>query len=703
MKFNKAQKILMSSSLTVFLAGCGAPNYSPSETHITVEEVDSERPEKPASIPSLVKSSPGSTAFSNSSNSDTYDVVVTNVPVRDLLFALARDSEINMDVDDEVGGLVTMSALDQTLDAILVRIGEQIPIRVETIGEAIVVKADTPYTKIYRVDFLNITRDYSSSTSSEGVGSGSSSVSSTATSDFWTGLEASIESILETEYSLPEVRGAVASLVQDSEQDVVNAERLEGVATSEQRPEEVGIGSSYNLNPETGVLSIYASSRVQKLIQELLDSVLSIAKRQVLLEATVVEVVLNNQYSQGIDWSLFNSLAESGLSLYQGGAVGGAAAALSFLTDEFEQSFIGIANTRDGALADANRRSGAPSPYDRTIEETQEIEQTNEYDPELDPGRNLPVLTVGDGVSQADVNTRNALIANLADNPNTPTAQNPFSNRNEYTATVERTVERYNEEATKRQAGGLRPNTPAGGLFQAAYRQGDLSAAVSLLDSFGDARVLSSPRISALNHQPALLRVVDQEVYFNLEVTEEVNENTGQATSRTYEVTENTVDIGFAMNILPQISGDGEVILNLKPSVTRVLDYRNGISPSAFGADGGTSQVQNLVPITRVRELESVISLRDGEVAVLGGLLEDRTGDNNRSVPGISKLPGIGALFSKRDESTYKTEFVVFIRARIIKNPSINGDYSDYRSLLPDTDFIIRDTEGTFLPPKQRN
>jgi general secretion pathway protein D len=87
----------------------------------------------------------------------------------------------------------------------------------------------------------------------------------------------------------------------------------------------------------------------------------------------------------------------------------------------------------------------------------------------------------------------------------------------------------------------------------------------------------------------------------------------------------------------------------------------------------------------------------------MGGLLEDRTGDNNQSVPGISKLPGIGNLFQNKSEKTYKTEFVVFIRAKIIKDPSIYGDYSDYRRLLPDSDFIVRDQENNILPPKQED
>ena len=70
---------------------------------------------------------------------ETYDVVVTKVPVRDLLFALARDSGVNMDVDARVGGVITMSALDQTLAAILERIKQQVNIRVDKVGEALVI------------------------------------------------------------------------------------------------------------------------------------------------------------------------------------------------------------------------------------------------------------------------------------------------------------------------------------------------------------------------------------------------------------------------------------------------------------------------------------------------------------------------------------------------------------------------------------
>ena len=667
MRLSRAQRFLLSSSLSVFLVGCGAPNYSQSEMHITAEEVETQKPIQPDKIPALVKATPIAPAFSESRDSDTYDVVVTSVPVRDLLFALARDSGINMDIDDRVNGIVTISALDQTLDAILERIGKQVDIRVERVGDAIVVKPDTNFYKYYNVDFVNVDRTYTSTAGSTGVDDiGEATISNTAANSFWENLEDSIATILNVVI----IEGGSSSEVAAIDGDEVS---LASAVSAESEFRIAAQLPSFNLNPETGILIVYAPERLHKEVQTFLDNTLAVAKRQVLLEATVVEVVLNNQYTQGIDWSLFNSLATDGLGIYQG-VSGAPAAALNFITQVFNSATVAetfsvttdaeanVQTTAEDAQKAAQRALAANLASFNTIR-SNPLNTVTSYTP--------PVVTIG------------------ADGSATLTA-----------GTM--TYERINQNATTQRAGGLAPtNAAAGNFFTTTYRNGDLSAAVQLLDEFGDARVLSSPRISALNHQPAILRVVDQEVYFDIDYTETFNPDTGLPISRSFDIVENTVDIGFVMNVFPYISEDDEIILNLKPSVNRILSYRQAPSPAVFGTAGSSGAVQNLVPITRVREMESIMSLRDGEVAVMGGLLEDRTGDNNKSLPGVSKLPGIGSLFENKSESTYKTEFVVFIRAKIIRNPSINGDYSDYRRLLPSSDFIIRDTETTAFPPKQ--
>lgn len=659
MKLNKAQRILLSSSLSVFLVGCSSPNYSQSEMHMTVEEVDSNAPVRPDKVPALVKASPVVPELSAASDaSDTYDVVVTNVSVRDLLFALARDAGINMDIDDRVSGFVSLSALDQTLDAIMERIKKQVAIRVEHVGDAMVIVPDTPYHKQYIVDFINVSRTYSSSASTAGIANvGSSSIGNAAGTDFWVSLQASLEAIFG---SAALVNPNISTALNNPNAAPEEAERRAGTAAAESL---VTRTASYNLDQDTGILIVYANETLHNEVQELLDGMINIAKRQVLLEATVVEVILNNRYAQGIDWSVFNSLAETGLSLYQGGAVGGAATALNFITRALSRSYT------------VPLPAGQFSNFDDAFEWWLTTDQGQEYEALIGGEYNTLISRELDFTVDEDDNSITEI-------------------------TIDLELEELARGQTERLAGGLTPRSTGDNFFTGAFRSGDISAAVQLLDTFGDSKVLSSPRISALNHQPALLRVVDQEVYFNVETTETLNPDTGVPTGRTIDVTPNVVDVGFTMNVLPHIGEDGEIILNLRPAVTRVLDYVS--VPSSSSADGGGSTSENQVPITRVRELESLISLRDGEVAVLGGLLEDRAQDNNTAVPGLSSLPGVGALFQNKDERTYKTEFIVFIKARIIGNPTLHGDFANYKHLLPDGDFIYRDTSDTLLPAPQK-
>ncbi len=671
MYFSKAQRIVLSSSLAVFIAGCGSPNYAPSEMHMTIEEVKSTAPQSPESIPSLVKSTPTVPIFSNDKEEATFDVIVTSIPVRDLLFSLARDAGVNMDVDAKVGGLVTMSALDQTLEAILARIAEQIPIRIEHIGNAMIVKNDEPYHKRYHVDYTSVSRTFDSDAEAGGVGDTSSAtISNSSENNFWENLEESIGAILEVELEAEE-SGSLAGDAASENSLLSDADEAEASFTSD---------NSFDFNTDTGILLVYAPDRLQKEVEQYLDEAMSISRRQVLLEATVVEVALNNQYAQGVDWSVFNQFASKGLALYQGANIGAPAAFLAQVVEgfDFSDTQVFIDHNGDGLITREDSYDiGSTTANNNTFSDYSNYTSRNNPSVQANiNGGNITDFSISNAAAEASGTNPNATIE----------------------VTREYSGERVNREATALRSGGLVPNSSSvpGAAFTAAYRSDNISAAVELLDTFGDAKVLSSPRISVLNNQPALLRVVDQEVYFNIEVTDDINEDTGQVTSRSYDISENTVDVGFSMNVLPHITSGDEIFLNLKPSVTRVLEYRRAPTPA------GSGLVDNLVPITRIRELESVMSLRDGEIAVMGGLLEDRTGDSNTSVPGLSELPGVGTLFQKKNESTYKTEFVVFIKARIITNPSIHGDYADYRDLLPDSDFIIRDRTDTGFPAKQR-
>ena len=639
---NNGGRIFVSSSLAVFLTACGSPNYEPSQFHVTAEEVASRAPADTRNIPRLVKQSPTLPSLHNRAGSETFDVVVTNVPARDLLFALARDASINMDIDSRVGGVVSLSALDQTLDAILDRIAEQISMRVERRGDVIIVKPDEAYFKYYEINYANISRTASSDASASAVGdsdAGSASISNTMENNFWDSLDASLGAILNIQLAgdaeaLNDIR------VGDAGREAILSQAQEGELRSSASE------TTYQMHRETGVLMVYAPESLQIEVEELVNRIMRSAGRQVLLEATIVEVILNNKYKQGIDWSVFRAFHD-GLSIYQGGVIGATAAAFTGFRD---QSF-----TVEGTFADQLLEAENYTEQEALVRQyygLAEFEQVSSFE-----------LTRGEDGEPSELSV---------------------------------TLSRLNRDPNQ---GGLSPRrTSSDNFFTLAYQKDNFSAAVQLLDTFGDAKVLSSPRISALNNQPALLRVVDQEVYFDVTVEEEVNQETGIVTGRNVTVEEQVVDVGFSLNVMPQIGGDDRIILNLKPTVTRILGY---VDAPVVVTGLNTGQAENRVPVTRVRELESIIALRDGEVAVLGGLLEDRTTDNDTAIPGLSALPAIGALFQNRDEETYKTEFVVFIRAKIVRDPSLYGDFSEYRKLLPEGDFIIRSNRDTAFPPEQ--
>lgn len=596
---------LLCSSVAVFAAGCGSSSYEPSEFHITKEKVEAEAPRFAGEVPRLVRRTAAMPTLEYSETQQTVDVVVHNVPVRDLIFALARDLELNADVDAKVTGIVSISAFDQTFEKILERLSRQLPIRYEFVGDTVVVVPDEPYMKQYQIDYLNITRTYTSDSSASSVeptdgesgGSGSASISNSSESDFWNTLDDVLGEIVDDTYD-----AGTATNLGDEALEVSDGEH------------ETLTESTYAIDPDTGIVIVVAPDYIQRQVQTYLDTINEVVQRQVLLEATVVEVLLNNNYNQGIDWSVFDPGAREGLFVSQGSSLSSSPA------------FPGSVLQHDVFVR---------------FEEGDEPGELGEVSPAVEGQINT-------GITNPRVIAR---------------------------------------------------NIPESLFFGGALRIGDLEAAVHLLQKFGTAKVVSSPRLSALNNQGALLKVVDNQIYFTLEVDEEETESSlGDATStaRSIQTEETTVPVGFSMNVLPQISSDGRVMLNLKPSITRVIGSVPIPSVSQAGVAVGAR------PIVRVREFESVLSLHDGEAAVLGGFIEDTTNDTRTGLPGAMDLPGIGSLFENNSEVSQRTQLIVFIKATVINNPSLNGDYAEYRDLLPDTNFVRRSKGNVLFDPDQK-
>jgi general secretion pathway protein D len=175
-----------------------------------------------------------------------------------------------------------------------------------------------------------------------------------------------------------------------------------------------------------------------------------------------------------------------------------------------------------------------------------------------------------------------------------------------------------------------------------------------------------------------MLKVVDNVVYFLIK-----NDSTTTTTGTTnnFTSTPQSVSVGLVMSVTPQISENGSILLNVRPTISS-LKGAGKTDPTPGLA------VANVVPEIQTREMESMLRLSDGEVAVMGGLMEDRINYNTNEIPGLGGIPVLGNFFSNRNDTTTKTELVIFLKPTIIRDPSINGDYRSFRDQLPSREFF---------------
>jgi len=203
------------AALAVAIAGCGQTPAKPSPTHISTQ---TETPAAPGQIPPAVQIAPVLPKPQPATRPETYSVVVNNVRVQDLLFALARDARLNIDIHPGIAGSVTLNAIDQTLPQLLARVSKQVDMRYELDGPNLLVMRDSPYLRTYKVDFVSATRNVkmqsqSSTQFSGGGASGAASANSTgatatidimSNSQLWETLVQNIKDILqETDKVLP--------------------------------------------------------------------------------------------------------------------------------------------------------------------------------------------------------------------------------------------------------------------------------------------------------------------------------------------------------------------------------------------------------------------------------------------------------------------------------------------------------------------
>jgi general secretion pathway protein D len=216
----------------------------------------------------------------------------------------------------------------------------------------------------------------------------------------------------------------------------------------------------------------------------------------------------------------------------------------------------------------------------------------------------------------------------------------------------------------------------------------NLTATLNLLESFGTTRILSSPKIMAINNQTALLKVVNNEVYFSIDVQQGAISTTGIITQPVYTTTPHTVPVGVVMSVTPQISEGGVVSMTVRPTISRVTGYKNDPNPALAALNIGKGEgdrIQNPVPEIQVREMESVLQVNSGQTIIMGGLMQDDIARGRDGLPVLSRPDGWGAIFGQQERKAAQTELVIFLRPTIITTASLESDeLSAFRRFLPD-------------------
>jgi len=211
-----------------------------------------------------------------------------------------------------------------------------------------------------------------------------------------------------------------------------------------------------------------------------------------------------------------------------------------------------------------------------------------------------------------------------------------------------------------------------GGATSLSFSAPDFSGVIDLLQTQGNVQVLSSPRITATNNQKAVIKVGEDE-YFVTDVSSTTT--TGTSTTTTPEVELTPFFSGIALDVTPQIDKDGSVILHVHPSVT-VTDEQN--KTIQLGAE------ELILPLaqSRVRESDTIIRAKSGEIVVIGGLIETYTIDQESKTPLFGDIPVIGGLFKSVTDSTQKRELIILLKPVVIGQDTWNTQLQDARALL---------------------
>ncbi len=204
-------------------------------------------------------------------------------------------------------------------------------------------------------------------------------------------------------------------------------------------------------------------------------------------------------------------------------------------------------------------------------------------------------------------------------------------------------------------------NATVGGAFAMAFDIGDFNSFIELLEVQGETRVLSSPRVSTLNNQKAVSKVGSDE-FFVTDISRDTVTGTASATSR--DITLTPFFSGIALDVTPQISADGEIIMHIHPTISDVTDQQKVVTVS-----GQTDTLP--LAFSEIRESDSIVRAKSGQIIVIGGLMKTSMRSEVFGTPVLRHIPGVGKLFQSTREIETKSELVILLKPIVADNDDV--------------------------------